>query len=187
MGRFIFKYFSFIIDFLSFTIKFFPLSVKIVIYSFFSNFPSKLGVLFRYILLKSMCKKMGVNVYISRYVILKNIENISFGDNVSIHEFSYVDGLGGVFIGDNVSIAHNSSIISFEHTYGELDIPIKYNSIKNKSIEIASDVWVGCGVRILGGTQIGSRTIIAAGSVVKGNLSNNSIYAGIPANFKKSI
>jgi acetyltransferase-like isoleucine patch superfamily enzyme len=130
---------------------------------------------------------MGVNVYISRFVILKNIEKISFGDNVSIHEFSYLDGLGGIFIGDNVSIAHNASIISFEHTYDLLEFPIKYNPLITKSIEIADDVWIGCGVRILGGTLIGSRTIVAAGSVVKGQLTNNSIYAGVPAKLKKSI
>ncbi|PSX18834.1 acyltransferase [Photobacterium kishitanii] len=115
------------------------------------------------------------------------MDGISVGNNISIHANCYLDGAGGIDIGDNVSIAHNSSILSFEHTANLLDLPIKYNPVIYNHTCICSDVWVGCGVRIIGGSYIHSRVIVAAGSVVRGILDEKSLYAGVPAKRVKSI
>jgi acetyltransferase-like isoleucine patch superfamily enzyme len=166
---------------------FVPNFVFVFLYDLLTILPTLIGVLFRYIIFKLLVKDSGSNIYIGRYVTFKHFQGLSVGDNVSFHECCYIDAIGQIKIGSDVSIAHNSSIISFEHTYFETHKPIKYNPLVTKSIEISSDVWIGCGVRILAGSNIGPRTIIAAGSVVKGNISSNAIYAGVPAKIKKSI
>lgn len=141
----------------------------------------KLPLLFRYLLLSKLARKCGDVVFIGKHAVIKNSEGLSIGDRCSIHAFCYIDGCGGVNIGDDVSIAHGSSIVSFEHTWRDPGVPIKYNPIQMRSITIGNDVWIGCGVRILGGAVIGDRVVIAAGSVVKGNVESNSIYGGVPA------
>jgi maltose O-acetyltransferase len=49
-----------------------------------------------------------------------------------------------------------------------------------KPVEIGSDVWVGGGAIILPGVQIGSRTVIGAGSVVTRSIPDGVFAAGNP-------
>ena len=49
------------------------------------------------------------------------------------------------------------------------------------SIEIESNIFIGHKSILLPGTYIESNVIIGAGSVVKGRLLKNSVYAGVPA------
>lgn len=164
-----------------------PYKFRLFLFDFFSLFPTIVGVALRYIALKSLCKSVGDNVYLGRFVVLKNSKNIEIGSNVSIHDSCYIDGAGGIVIGDNTSIAHQSSIISFDHTYTDKDTPIKYNKLFCEKITISNDVWIGCGVRILSGVKIESRTIVAAGSVVLRDIEANTIHAGVPNKFIKDI
>lgn len=112
---------------------------------------------------------------------------MKIGDNVSIHDYTYIDAIGGVDIGSDVSIAHGTSIISFEHNYDATDTPIKYSGLHLGPVKIDNDVWIGCGVRVLSNSHIKNKTVIAAGSVVKGKLEPLSIYAGVPARKVKDI
>lgn len=164
-----------------------PEIIKKIIWNIFDGYEGKISVGVRYCLFSSAAGGCGKNVFIGRGVILKNIQNLTVGDNVSIHAGCYIDAYGGVFIGDDVSIAHQSSIVSFEHAWGESDMPIKYNEVVSSGVHISSDVWIGCGVRVLDGARIGNRVIVAAGAVVKGRLDSNSIYAGVPVRKIKSI
>jgi acetyltransferase-like isoleucine patch superfamily enzyme len=112
---------------------------------------------------------------------------MKMGDRISLHEFVYIDAAGGISIGNDVSIAHGCSIVSFEHGWSDINVPIKYNPIISKPVSIGSDVWIGCGVRILAGAKIGNRVVVAAGSVVKGVLAPGGVYAGSPAKRIKEI
>lgn len=146
-----------------------------------------IGVFIRYLWLKNNAAGIGENIYIGKNVVLKNIDKLTVGDNFSLHEFSYIDASGAIDIGENVSIAHNCSLISFEHGWSDVTTPIKYNEVVFKPISIGNDVWIGCGVRVLGGSIIHDRVIVAAGSVVKGELESGFIYAGVPAKKVKQI
>lgn len=157
------------------------------VWQLFDGSEGLLGVGVRYCILASFSKRCGDNVFIGSRVVLKNIQGLTVGDNVSIHSGCYLDALGGITIGSNVSIAHQSSIISFEHTWTNCDVPIKYNELLCAGVYISSDVWVGCGVRVLDGARIGNRVIVAAGAVVKGELEPKGIYGGVPARRLKSI
>lgn len=148
---------------------------------FFVNGEGKVGATFRYIHFGGAFRRVGDAVYVGRYCVFKNSSAISVGNNVSIHEFCYMDGAGEIIIGNNVSIAHNCSLVSFEHTWSNVGIPIKYNPTKLAPVCIEDDVWLGCGVRVLSGAVIRSRVVVAAGSVVKGELESGFIYAGVPA------
>lgn len=152
-----------------------------------SSSENKYSVFIRYIFISKNCKSVGDNVFIGKYVTLKNINNLSIGNNVSIHAYNYIDAYGDVFIGNNVSIANHTSIISFDHTWNNNEKPIKYNPTRKKPIVIEDDVWISSGVRILGDNHISSRSIIAAGCVVTKSTSGNAIYAGVPNKKIKEI
>ncbi len=184
-GRFFFKKYKKIIYFFYEIYSISPAILKkIYRFIFIGN---KFEILFNYFELKSNSKFVGDNVYVSKNVIIKNQSKLSVGSNFSIHEFSYIDAAGEIEVGDNVSIAHNCSLISFEHGWDDINIPIKYNPTKLNKITIGNDVWLGCGVRILSGTVIEDRVIVAAGAVVKGNLQSGYIYGGVPAKRLKKL
>lgn len=140
-----------------------------------------LALALRYAALKALAKECGDNVYIDSYVKFKNIDRLVIGTNVSIHSYVYIDAQGGIEIGDNVSIAHASTVISAEHGWDDPQTPIKYNAVRLLKTIIREDVWIGCGARILAGTNVERRVIIAAGAVTKGQLKTGSIYGGVPA------
>ena len=123
----------------------------------------RIGMLLRYILLKSITKRCGDNVSVHQYVFLLNPENLELGSNISIHPFCYIDAVGGIVIGDDVSIAHASTVMSSEHNYTRMDQPIKDQGVRLAKTNFSSDVWVGAGVRVLAGASIGQGVVLAAG------------------------
>lgn len=185
-GREIFKRYGKVIDAICKCTKFLPKFLRVWLYNITTGRGS-VGYFIRYIMLNSLIKRCGKNVRIEPHVYINNYEGLSIGDNTSINAFSYIIASGGVDIGSNVSIAHNCSIVSETHNWNEKNIPISYNKITSTPIVIADDVWVGCGVRIIGPCTIPSRTIVAAGAVVKGKLESHKIYGGVPAKILKDI
>jgi acetyltransferase-like isoleucine patch superfamily enzyme len=142
----------------------------------------KFSLFIRYLYIKKYSKECGDNIYVGKGVVIKNIQNLTFKKNISIHANCYLDASGGIELGENVSIAHHSSLISFDHTWDQFEVPIKYNPIKKDKIQIDSDVWIGAGVRILKGVTIQKKVVVAAGAVLASNkYVRNSIYGGVPA------
>ena len=186
-GRSITKKYDFIFNVFIKFFNIFPYSIRKFIFTWLRNIPGTLGIALRYILIKSLCKNSGTNIYTGVNVTIKHFNSLELGSNISIHENCFIDAIGGIVVGDDVSIAHNSSLISFEHSWQNLEVPIKYNPVKLGKILIENDVWIGCGVRILSGTSIRERTVIAAGSIVKGDFTPKVLIAGIPGKVKKSI
>lgn len=168
-------------------IRFIPKTIRKFIYESTTNYSNLIALAIRYTILSSYTQNIGNRVYIGKNVTLKNIENLTLGNSVSIHDGCYIDAYGTISIGNAVSIANHTSVISFEHTWNEREIPIKYNPSVKKSIIISDDVWIGSGCRVLGGTVINERVIIAAGAVTKGELLKSRIYGGVPAKEIKKI
>lgn len=105
----------------------------------------------------------------------------SCGTNVTVHKNVYLFYPGRINIGSNVSIAHNTTIMTANHTWGKNDVPIKYNPKSYKRVTIGDDVWIGASVRIMPGVTVGRHCVIAAGAVVTKNCESNWLYGGVPA------
>ena len=186
-GRDKFRKYKAIISFLIAVNALLPAGINYLLLRFFRNTNGAFGLLTRYIIVKNLAKSCGDNVSIQPNVFLFNLKNLSLGSNISIHPLCYLDAAGGISIGNNVSIAHNSSVLSTNHTWDDLSVPIKYNHETFDQVSIADDVWIGCGCRILAGVNIATRTVIAAGAVVNKNTEGYAVYAGIPAKLIKKI
>ena len=169
-------------------IRIFPKRIRIFLFKLITYRQSKIFALLRYCLLYTLIKKCGRNVYVGTNVEFKGMENLTIGDNVSIHKDSYIDAEGEIIIQNDVSIAHNTSIISTNHTWNDNSIPIKYNPMEKNKIMIENDVWIGAQCIILAGVHIYNRTIVAAGAVVtKSFKEKNIVLGGIPAKIIKEV
>jgi len=145
------------------------------------------GVAMKYAYYKFKFETCGTNVSVHPDVRILSPSKIRCGSNVSIHPLCYIDAEGGLQIGNNVSIAHNTTIMTSNHTWTNPDVPIKYNPKSMASVIICDDVWIGCGVRIMAGVEIGKRVVIAAGAVVTKNCIEPGVYGGVPARLLKNI
>lgn len=179
-GRRKFRVFKMAIDIAVCATALFPQCFCVFLWDVTSAFRQLPFIGLRYVLLKRLCKQIGDNVRIGTGVIICAWDRLELGNNVSLHDGCYVDASGGIKIGNDVSIAHQTSILSSNHSWGDPLLPIKYNAIILEPVQIMDDVWVGCGCRILAGVSIGARSVVAAGAVVTKPISGDGIYGGIP-------
>ena len=135
---------------------------------------------------------LGNNVSIgsySRLIISTSLNNlgkyIRIGNNVGLGEFAYLGGAGGLEIGDDCIIGQYLSCHPENHNYEDSNIEIRHQGVNRKGIKIGSNCWIGSKVTILDGVEIGSGSIIAAGSVVNRSFPENSIIGGVPAKLLK--
>lgn len=107
------------------------------------------------------------------------------GDNTRLNGV-YLHSQKKIVIGKNTVIASGVNILdsnghetlSYDRTVGR-DTP--------QEIIIGDNVWIGLNSIILKGTTIGNNSIVAAGSIVKGNIPENVIVQGNPATIVRKI
>jgi acetyltransferase-like isoleucine patch superfamily enzyme len=90
-----------------------------------------------------------------------------------------------VTIGDNCIIANNVSI--FDHDHKTTDIPYCNQGFDSAAISIGNNVWLGSGVTVLKGVDIGDNAVIAAGAVVTRSVPCGELLGGVPAKFIKDL
>ncbi|MDD2465992.1 MAG: acyltransferase [Desulfobulbus sp.] len=111
---------------------------------------------------------------------------IIIGENCSINSFCHISGNGGVYIGNNVLLATQCVIISANHIFSRIDIPICEQGETHGPVVVKDDCWLGAGVKVLAGVTIERGVIIGAGSVVTKNIPKYSVCVGVPAEIIKN-
>ena len=116
---------------------------------------------------------------------------IRIGEWCYIGEASRVWSASSIDIGSRVLISHNVNVHdSDSHTF---DAPSRHAqfraivlsghpetaaNVASQAIIIEDDVWIGFNSIVLKGSRIGARSIIAAGSLVTGDIPPDSLYIG---------
>lgn len=109
-------------------------------------------------------------------------------NNVYVGRNSHIVCFDRISIGSNVRIGENVSIHDENHIFEPLPLSLEDRKKYTVSpVEIGDRVWVGAGVIVLPGSIIGHDTVVAAGSVVRGKLEPESLYAGVPAKFVRKL
>lgn len=107
-----------------------------------------------------------------------DVKNIIVGIDAypGIMKGCYIQGKGGIFIGDYTQIGPNVIIVSANH-----DV---YDSRKHilSEVRIGKYCWIGAGVKIMPGVELGDWTVIGAGAVVTKSFPEGyCVIAGVPA------
>ena len=104
-----------------------------------------------------------------------------------------------ITIGDRVLIAHNSSIFDSDthpldarerHRHFAAIITVGHPSgidLREETVTIEDDVWIGCNVVVLKGVTIGRGAVVGAGSVVTRDVPSNVLVAGNPARVMREL
>lgn len=103
-------------------------------------------------------------------------ERGSYNRNLTIYCADSVKIGRDVMFGSYVLVTDN------EHgTDPASEVPYRFQPLKTSPVEIGDECWIAEGVRILAGTRIGEKSIVAANAVVKGEFPLYAMIAGMPA------
>ena len=125
---------------------------------------------------------IGENVLLYPDVHLETQEHgrIEIGDDVVISRGTHIVAMEWVSIGKGSMVGEYSSIRDANHTRSS-DGALREGGHQAKPIEIGREVWIGRGVAILGGVQIGDRATVGANAVVTRDVPEGLTVVGIPA------
>ena len=126
---------------------------------------------------------LGNDVIVSRNCVIQGKTGpLKLGDGVDVGCNTILSSGSGIFIGNSVLIAGNCYIGGGRYIANRTDIPIKEQGIYSRGpVIIKDDVWLGAGVTVLDGIEIGRGCIVGAGALVTKNLPDYSIAVGVPA------
>lgn len=107
--------------------------------------------------------------------------SIRLGKNIFLGPHVVIYGHGGVEIGDDTLVAMHCRIVSSNHEIPAMGHDIRAQPDRLLPVKIGRDVWLGAGVTVLGGVNIGDGCVVGAGAVVTKSLPAGAIAHGVPA------
>jgi len=139
------------------------------------DIPGECGYRLRYRYYQLKLKHCGINLVISKGVVISSPHTISIDNHCRINQDCHIRGEGGLHIGSHTMIAMNVIIITSSHNHELNGISFDRQGIKYKPINIGKNCWIGANTVILQGVDIGNNCVIAAGSIITRNIPNNTI------------
>ncbi|MCA9036214.1 MAG: sugar O-acetyltransferase [Planctomycetaceae bacterium] len=128
-------------------------------------------------ILKELLGAGGDSVWMQPPFFCDYGSNIYLGERVYFNFNCVVLDVCEVRIGSFTFFGPSVQIYTGTHP---LDPQLRRTQEFGKPVRIGSDVWVGGGAIILPGVEIGSRTVIGAGSVVTRSIPDGVVAAGNP-------
>ena len=90
-----------------------------------------------------------------------------------------------VEVGAKTILADWVYVCDFDHVYDDVHVPIKDQGIVKSPVRIGPDCWVGTKVTVLRGATIGHGCVLAAHTVVRGDVPPMSVVGGVPGRVLK--
>ena len=171
-------------------------------------FPGSIGIQLRVWLARLTMRHIGRCSFIEFGALIQGAENIHLSDFVLIDRFVDLDarggeifvgkrvhigpgaeiaGLGGVFIGDYAAVGSNAQVLSHSEAIdggkrmsGPM-IPEEIKGMKTAEVRLEKDSFVGAGSVILPGVTLGEGAVVAANSLVTGDVKPWQVVMGVPA------
>lgn len=111
---------------------------------------------------------------------------IQIGDRTTIGKNCWFVARHSIVLEDDVMIAPNVYFTDHNHTYADPWLPVGQQVIQGDPVRVGAGTWIATNVVILPGTTIGANCTIAAGAVVRGDIPDHSVVAGVPGRVIRS-
>jgi len=123
---------------------------------------------------------LGANSTIEDFCTVNNgVGDVLIGDDSRFGLGSVL--IGPVKIGNHVIIAQHVVLSGMNHTYTDVNVPIRLQKVTTARIVIEDEVWIGANAVLTAGVTIGKHSVVAGGSVVTKNIPPYCVAAGNPA------
>jgi acetyltransferase-like isoleucine patch superfamily enzyme len=111
---------------------------------------------------------------------------LRIGDRCVIGRGSHIVAHHSIDIGSDVFTGPYVYVTDQNHQYEDPDVPIGRQWPVNSAVSIGAGCWLGTGTVILPGSRLGRNVVVAAGSVVRGEVPDHCVVAGVPAKVVRS-
>jgi len=110
---------------------------------------------------------------VSRSNVTLRVEEgtLTIGDKCFLNNNVSMTCMEQITVGNGCQIANNVVIVDHDHDYKN-----SLSQFTKERVTIGNHVWIGANSVILKGTTIGNYCVIAAGSIVKGVVPDNTLY-----------
>lgn len=112
--------------------------------------------------------------------------NLRIGDKCVFGKDNTVNCYLDIEFGEAALAADWVYICDFDHVTADIHQPIKDQGIVKSPVRIGPDTWICTKVTVTKGTRIGRGCVIGAHAVVRGEIPDYAIAAGMPAKVVKS-
>ncbi len=106
---------------------------------------------------------------------------VKIGDRCLIGRGSHIVGHWSIELGDDIQTGPYVYITDQNHSYIDPDQPIGSQVPIEAAVRIGSGSWLGANAVVLPGSIIGEHVVVAAGAVVRGEVPDHCVVAGVPA------
>ncbi len=106
---------------------------------------------------------------------------VRIGDRSMIGRGSHIVGHFQIDIGSDVQTGPYVYITDQNHGYENPDEVVHVQWPNDVPVLIGDGSWLGTGVVVLPGTELGRNVVVAAGAVVRGVFPDHCVIAGVPA------
>jgi acetyltransferase-like isoleucine patch superfamily enzyme len=106
---------------------------------------------------------------------------ISIGEHVHFSRNTFINGRGDVEIEQDCLFGPNVVLMTTNHVFSDVDIPIRLQGVQSAPIKIENDAWLGSNVLVMPGVTIKKGAVVAAGAVVTKDIPELCVAAGVPA------
>lgn len=132
--------------------------------------------------------QIGEHVFIDSFVRIRAVGgegDIQISNNCFINSGCVIFSGNGVFMGEWVLVGPNCTIAPTNHSFGDLNTLIRHQGFtpSRGGVVIEDNVWIGAGSILLDGAIVRTGAVIGAGSLVRGEVAANCVYAGNPLRF----
>lgn len=128
------------------------------------------------------------DVTLNQYLVFGNAERLKLSQTCVVNNALFNLSSGNIIISEYVFFGHYVSLITGTHNYNKFGVDrIQDYPKEGNDIVIEEGVWIASNVTVLGPCKIGKHSVVAAGSVVKGDVPSYHVVAGIPARTIKEI
>jgi acetyltransferase-like isoleucine patch superfamily enzyme len=111
---------------------------------------------------------------------------LRIGDRCVIGRGTHIVAHQRIDIGDDVFTGPYVYITDQNHGYTDPETPIGRQWPANSPVSIGAGSWLGAGAIVLPGSCIGRNVVVGAGSVVRGQVPDHCVVAGVPARVIRS-
>ena len=122
-----------------------------------------------------------------RVDVINSHAKLNIGQDVQINDYCHIGVAESIIIGDRTIIG--SKVLIIDHSHGNMfrscinsspSISPIARPLESAPVKIGKNCWIGEGVNILPGSDIGNGCIVAAGAVLSGAFPNNTLIKGNP-------
>lgn len=133
-----------------------------------------------------ICLGADVSLYAHTRLVVSDVladpmVGIRIGARTIVNVGCYLSGEGGLDIGEDVLIGPHAKLLSAGHAIDEGDAVIARNRITRAQIVVGDGAWIGAGAIVLEGVRIGRGAVVAAGALVRQDVPDGMVAAGMPA------